>query len=219
MTFLALFDCDGTLVDSQANICEAMEHAFAATGLTPPPRNLIRRIVGLSVFEAASALAPDLDEVQRTALAEQYKLAFHGLRARGLIHEPLYDGIGDLLTRLTAGGWSLGVATGKSDRGLNNCLAHHGIADQFVTLQTADRHPSKPHPAMVKQAIDEAQSSPQSTVMIGDTSFDMIMGRNAGCRSIGVSWGYHPADELRAAGAWAIAETTEELGNILKEMR
>ncbi len=219
MTFLALFDCDGTLVDSQANICMAMEHAFAALGMLAPPRSQIRRIVGLSVFEAASALIPNADEEVRSALAEQYKSAFHALRQNGLIEEPLYAGMKELLDSLSAEGWALGVATGKSDRGLTNCLNHHGIYDQFVTLQTADRHPSKPHPAMVHQAIIDAQSEASRTAMIGDTSYDMQMGRSAGCRTIGVSWGYHPADELRATGADVIAETMEELKQYLDDMR
>ncbi len=219
MTFLALFDCDGTLVDSQANICMAMEHAFGALDMPAPPRERIRRIVGLSVFEAASALVPDADEALRSELAQQYKSAFHALRQRGLIEEPLYDGMKELLATLSVNGWALGVATGKSDRGLNNCLNHHGIFDQFVTLQTADRHPSKPHPAMVHQAISEAQSTAERTVMIGDTSYDMLMGRAAGCRTIGVSWGYHPIGELRAAGADVVAETMDELRHYLDDMR
>jgi phosphoglycolate phosphatase len=219
MTFLALFDCDGTLVDSQANICMAMEDAFAALELPAPPRSRIRRIVGLSVFEAASALIPDAARDVQTQLSEEYKSAFHALRHRGLIEEPLYDGMKELLDGLTANRWALGVATGKSDRGLNNCLNHHGIFDQFVTLQTADRHPSKPHPAMVHQAITEAQSTPERTAMIGDTTYDILMGRAAGCRTIGVSWGYHPVAELRAAGADAIAETMEELRHYLEVMR
>ncbi len=219
MTFLALFDCDGTLVDSQANICMAMEHAFDAVSLPPPPRDRIRRIVGLSVFEAASALIPDAAHDVQVELSEQYKTAFHALRRKGLIEEPLYAGMKELLSELSDDGWALGVATGKSDRGLNNCLNHHGIYDQFVTLQTADLHPSKPHPAMVHQAITEAQSTADRTAMIGDTTYDILMGRAAGCRTIGVSWGYHPVDELRAAGADAVAETMEELMALLGEMR
>jgi phosphoglycolate phosphatase len=219
MTYLALFDCDGTLVDSQANICMAMEHAFGALDLTPPPRDRIRRIVGLSVFEAASALIPDADEALQSELSEQYKSAFQNLRHQGLIEEPLYDGMKALLDALSGDGWALGVATGKSDRGLNNCLNHHGIYDQFITLQTADRHPSKPHPAMIHQAIADANSAPERTAMIGDTTYDILMGRAAGCRTIGVSWGYHPMDELHAAGADMVAETIDELQHYLEDMR
>lgn len=202
---LALFDCDGTLVDSQANICLAMEHSFEKSRLTPPDRHAIRRIVGLSVPQAIAALFPQGDTALHAVLAEDYKLAFHALRGRGLIDEPLFAGVLEAIEALDAAGWVLGVATGKSDRGLALCLEHHGIARRFVTLQTADRHPSKPHPAMVEAAMAEAGAVPQTTVMIGDTSFDMLMGRAANAHALGVAWGYHPADELTDAGAHRIA--------------
>jgi phosphoglycolate phosphatase len=219
MRHLALFDCDGTLVDSQANICMAMEQACGAIGIPVPPRSQIRRIVGLSVFEAASALIPDADIAVQTELASQYKTAFHNLRAAGKIDEPLYDGMKELLISLHTAGWQLGVATGKSDRGLALCLAHHGITDLFVTLQTADRHPSKPHPSMIEQAMVDAGSTPQTTVMIGDTSFDIGMGIAAGCKTIGVGWGYHAADELRDAGANMVANTMNELHTHIQGLR
>jgi phosphoglycolate phosphatase len=216
MNYLALFDCDGTLVDSQANICMAMEHAFAANAIAAPPRSDIRRIVGLSVFEAVCALMPDADEAAQSRMAEGYKQAFFDLRGQSLIEEPLYVGMPELLASLDSEGWMLGVATGKSDRGLERCLDHHGLREIFVSLQTADRHPSKPHPSMVHQAIADAGSAPERTVMIGDTTYDIHMGRAAGCRTIGVSWGYHPASELREAGADDVAETMEELAAMLK---
>src|SRR5690606_6858070 len=109
-------------------------------------------------------------------------------------------------------GWTLGVATGKSDRGLKGCLMTHGVFDLFDTLQTADRHPSKPHPSMLETAMAEAGAAPAETVMIGDTAYDMAMARAVGVRAIGVAWGYHAADELLAAGAEAVAETPAELG-------
>ncbi len=219
MNHLALFDCDGTLVDSQANICMAMEHAFSAIGAAAPPRDAIRRIVGLSVFEAACALMPAGDEAEQTRLAQAYKTSFHELRGRGLIEEPLYDGIADLIASLHRDGWKLGVATGKSDRGLERCLDYHGLSEMFITLQTADRHPSKPHPSMVHQAMLDAQATPETTVMIGDTTYDIHMGRAAGVRTIGVSWGYHPAGELAEAGADMVAQTMEELSQMLRVFR
>ncbi len=219
MNYLALFDCDGTLVDSQANICMAMEHAFAANSIVAPPRSDIRRIVGLSVFEAVCALMPNADEAVQSKMAEGYKQAFFDLRTQGLIEEPLYDGISELLTALGSEGWMLGVATGKSDRGLTRCLDNNGLREIFVSLQTADRHPSKPHPSMIHQAIADACSTPERTVMIGDTTYDIHMGRAAGCRTIGVSWGYHPVSELKEAGADDVAETMEELANMLRAMR
>jgi len=211
MNRLALFDCDGTLVDSQHNICLCIEDAFARAGLSPPSRSATRRVVGLSLVPAMRALLPDGEPALHTALAEDYRQAFQHLRGRGLIEEPVYAGMIEVITALQADGWQLGVATGKSDRGLALCLAHHGIVDRFVTLQTADRHPSKPHPSMVIQAMAEAGASPATTVMIGDTSFDMAMGVAAGTRALGVDWGYHEAVELHAAGAFAVVSTPAQL--------
>jgi phosphoglycolate phosphatase len=219
MSHLALFDCDGTLVDGQADHCNAMERAFSGAGLTALPRDVTRRVIGLSLLESMRVLAPREKEETHRTLVDGYKQAFGEMRGRGQISEPLYDGIVPLLHALEHSGWKLGVATGKSDRGLKNCLENHGIINKFVTLQTADRHPSKPHPAMVYQAIAEAGSSAQNTVMIGDTSFDIHMGRAAGCKTIGVNWGYHSAKELHEAGADRIAESIDELRVHLEEMR
>ena len=215
-TRLAVFDCDGTLADSQANICRAMETAYAGAGLVAPPRDAIRGIVGLSLVEAVAALAPEADAALHHRLAADYKAAFQHLRAAGeLAHEPLYDGLVAALDALAADGWLLGVATGKSDRGLALLLAHHGLTDRFVTLQTADRHPSKPHPSMLEQAMAEAGAAPHMTVMIGDTSYDMAMARAAGARAIGVTWGYHDEAVLRAAGAQAIVHACADLPALL----
>jgi phosphoglycolate phosphatase len=109
------------------------------------------------------------------------------------------------------------VATGKSDRGLERCLDHHGIKGLFVTLQTADRHPSKPHPSMVWQALADAGAEAADAVVIGDTVYDIHMGKAAGCRTIGVAWGYHPLDELSAAGADHLVETMEELMHAIEQ--
>ena len=216
---LAVFDCDGTLVDGQADVCAAMEAAFAAAGLAPPPRSATRRIVGLSLPEAMRRLHPAGGTEQHDALAAHYRDAYRERRAGGLIDEPLFDGMEGLLERLAADGWRLGVATGKSDRGLAHCLAAHGIAGHFVTLQTADRHPSKPHPAMLEAAIAAVGAAAGDTVMIGDTAYDMAMARAAGARAIGVAWGYHAADELIAAVAEAVAETAASLGDLLEATR
>jgi phosphoglycolate phosphatase len=211
-----LFDCDGTLVDSQHNICLAMEDAFARAGLAAPDRHQTRRVVGLSLLPAMQMMLPDALPELHVQLAEDYKLAFQRLRGRGLIEEPLFDGIAQALEDLAAAGWMLGVATGKSDRGLDHCLRHHGLVERFITLQTADRHPSKPHPSMIRQAMADAGAVPETTVMIGDTSFDMAMGVAAGTRALGVDWGYHPAEELRAAGAYHVATHARELEKALK---
>jgi len=217
MTRLAVFDCDGTLADGQANICRAMALAFADAGLPAPDPRAVRRIVGLSLPQAVARLAPTLDEAAHHDVAEGYKRHFRAMRTDGtLAEEPLFPGVVAALAALLDGGWRLGVATGKSDRGLALLLAHHGIARHFTTLQTADRHPSKPHPAMLLAALAEAGASPQASVMIGDTAFDMAMARAAGVRAVGVTWGYHGSDELIAAGADVLAHDAATLPQLLE---
>ena len=213
---LAVFDCDGTLVDGQADVCAAMDHAFAAQGLAAPDRHMTRRMVGLSLPEAMRKLLPAGDPAVHDALAAHYRDAYRARRTAGVLDEPLFEGIAALLERLRAAGWLLGVATGKSDRGLAHCLATHGIAEHFVTLQTADRHPSKPHPAMLDAAMAAVGAAPGETAMIGDTSYDMAMARAAGTRAIGVAWGYHPPAELIAAGALAMADDAAALFDLLE---
>ena len=216
MNRLAIFDCDGTLVDGQANICTAMAACFVEAGLPAPPRERTRQVVGLSLPEAMEAMLPEAEPALHRELAEAYKRSFHAMRRRGQIDEPLYDGIGDMLAMLEADGWLLGIATGKSDRGLRLCLEHHGLAARFCTLQTADRHPSKPHPSMIEAALAEAGAETAASVMIGDTSFDMMMAKQAGVTAIGVAWGYHPPEELLAAGADFIASSPSDLAALMK---
>ena len=214
---LAVFDCDGTLVDGQADVCWAMERAFTRAGLPAPSATAVRRIVGLSLPAAVRSLAPELSDDQNRNVTEYYRSSFRARREEGLLDEPLYDGIAAMLRNLHAAGWSLAVATGKSDRGLAACLATHGITDLFVSLQTADRHPSKPHPAMLEAALFEAGALPGQAVMIGDTSFDMLMARSIGVAAIGVGWGYHGTNELLASGASRVVETAAALAAALEE--
>lgn len=208
---LAVFDCDGTLVDGQASICEAMEAAFAAHALAAPSRSLIRRAVGLSLPQAIRQLLPESSGEQQQALTEAYKDAFRTARSEGRISQPLFPGIETTLRALHGAGWTLGVATGMSDRGLAHCLETNGITGLFVTLQTADRHPSKPHPAMLEEALFEAGALADEAVMIGDTAYDMQMAASAGTRAIGVDWGYHLPHELQAAGAEKVVGTPRDL--------
>ena len=216
MVKLAVFDCDGTLIDSQVNILRAMRQCFDRHGLTPPADHAVRRVVGLSLVETMQALLPDADRTTHIQLAQDYKGAFQRLRAdQSLDPEPLYAGIADLLDALRDDGWLLGVATGKSDRGLALALAHHGLSGHFVTLQTADRHPSKPHPAMLLAALEEAGAVADNAVIIGDTVFDIAMGGQAGVRAIGVDWGYHEAAELLDAGAVGVAIDAVELRRLI----
>ncbi|GGD57481.1 HAD-IA family hydrolase [Erythrobacter arachoides] len=212
---LAVFDCDGTLVDGQAAVCRAMASAFADTGHPPPPPAQVRRIVGLSLPQAVRRLDPALDEAALAATVAAYKEAFFAARQDGSLREPLFDGIADLLRHLHGHGWTLGVATGKSDRGLAATLATHSLGALFATLHTADRHPSKPDPAMLLAAMADAAAAPEQTVMIGDTVYDIEMAVAAGTRALGVAWGYHEEDELLAAGAEAVARDAAHLQELL----
>jgi phosphoglycolate phosphatase len=208
---LVVFDVDGTLVDSQANIIRAMTDTFDRHQLTVPGHHAIRRIVGLSLVEAMQALLPQADAGLHQSLAQDYKGAFQRLRGNGLVDEPLFPGARDAIAALLDAGHILGVATGKSDRGLALCLDHHGLLPLFTTLQTADRHPSKPHPAMLQAAMAEAGATPQDTIMVGDTAYDMAMACDAGALAIGVDWGYHDAHELIAAGAAQVLDQFDAL--------
>lgn len=212
---LAVFDCDGTLVDGQAAVCGAMDAAFARLGQPAPDHHQVRRIVGLSLPQAIRLLLPDAGEALRGEIDAAYRDAFRAARESGNLAEPLYAGIPETLAALARRDWLLGVATGKSARGLDHCLAMHGLSDAFVTLQTADSHPSKPHPAMLEAALAEAGCDAAQAVMIGDTQYDIAMACAAGVRAIGVDWGYHTADELFEAGADAVALTPAHLLELL----
>jgi phosphoglycolate phosphatase len=212
---LAIFDCDGTLTDGQAAVCRAMDTAFALAGLPAPDHRQVRRIVGLSLPQAVARLAPEAAEDRRVQAVDAYKQAFRAARLDGSLHEPLFDGVAELVAGLRTKGWILGVATGKSDRGLRATLEGHGLLDHFGTLQTADRHPSKPDPAMLLAAMAEACADPENTVMIGDTVYDMAAAKAAGASAIGVAWGYHEAQELLEAGARAVVRSARELEEML----
>lgn len=196
---LVLFDVDGTLADSQSAITAAMTAAFASVDLPVPPRDAILSIVGLSLPMAMAQLAPEAGPAVQDELVAGYKQAYKSAREQaGAGHSPLFPGARETLEALHAvPEYLLGVATGKSQRGLDALIAAHGL-ECFVTRQVADHHPSKPHPSMVLTALEETGVEPQHAVMIGDTSFDIDMGRAAGVTTIAVDWGYHPAERLAA---------------------
>lgn len=204
---LVIFDCDGTLIDSQHAIYGSMSQAFGALGLPAPSRTDVLGIVGLSLPEALAVLAPTESEAVRHELINAYKNGFVGVRARPDHQEALYDGISATVAALASRpDIVLGIATGKSKRGVARLLAQEGWEDHFLTIQTADDHPSKPHPSMLLQAMTETGAAPHEAIMIGDTTYDMEMALNAGVGAIGVSWGYHASERLRGAGAHAIVE-------------
>jgi phosphoglycolate phosphatase len=212
---LVVFDCDGTLVDSQHGIVACMAAAFAAEGHAAPAAAAVRRVIGLPLVECVARLGPALDAACHARIVDGYKEQFFILRQRGDHEEPLFPGALAALDAIAAHGAQLGIATGKGRRGLLAVLEQHGLAQRFVTLQTGDVGPGKPHPAMLERAMEETGCTSAETVMIGDTVFDMQMARNAGTRAIGVGWGYHDPAELRESGAHLLVESFAELAQAL----
>ncbi len=214
---LVIFDVDGTLVDSQATIVSAMTVAFAAVDHPLPPREALLGVVGLSLEMIFPILAPSASPATHAQMIAAYKHAYMTERAEvGVEHgTPFYPGARETLQALHAvPEILLGIATGKSRRGLDKLIEGHGLEGMFVTQQVADFHPSKPHPSMILQAMAEAGVGQADTVMIGDTSFDMEMAAAAGVQGIGVSWGYHGRDRLRAAQI--IVDDFTELAHVLE---
>lgn len=196
---LVVFDVDGTLVDSQAEILGAMAAAFTEHGLAVPQREAVLEIVGLSLPVAMAELVPEADPALQGVLVESYKRSYAAQRRAGATG-PLYPGMRALLDQLTQRDHLLmGLATGKSRRGLTGLIDHHDLGGLFVTQHCADDHPSKPHPSMLWAALSDAGVTPEDAVMIGDTRYDMEMGRAAGMATIGVTWGYHGPEALDAA--------------------
>ena len=216
---LVVFDCDGTLIDSQHMIVAAMGRAFEQHGLAPLPRSQVLGIVGLSLDEAIHALLPDLPDDARWSVRDAYKNAFFELRQIPELSEPLFPGAFDTLAHLASRtDVVLGVATGKSRKGLAHALSSHGLHDFFVTLQTADDAPSKPHPAMLLQAAQESGVAARDVILVGDTVYDVVMAKNAGATGIGVSWGYHEAAALHEAGADLVLNAFDELTPALERI-
>lgn len=214
---LAVFDCDGTLVDSQHAISSCMSDAFRHVGLTPPPIAHVRRVVGLPLAQAIEILVSN-DNAPIRDMVTAYSQSWHRMRAGGTLDEPLFDGTVELLSSLKSADWTLGVATGKSMRGLRQTLEHHGLEGLFATLQTADTARGKPDPEMLHLAMEETAADPSETVMIGDTTYDIEMAVAAGVRALGVAWGYHAPDDLMAAGAVTVFETVNELERYFKNL-
>ena len=211
---LVVFDVDGTLVDSQHHIHGAMAAAFEGAGLDPLPRETVLQIVGWSLPVAVARLAPDHDAAIQARIVEGYRAAF--MQARMVQAAPLYPGAVECLDSLAArDDILLALATGKSRRGVAAMIEAHGLGGRFVSMQTADDHPSKPHPGMLLTALADGGVDASDAVMVGDTSFDMEMARAAGMAGFGVAWGYHAPAALCASGAALVAADFMDLGQAL----
>lgn len=212
---LVVFDCDGTLVDSQHGIIAAATAAWAAHGLKAPDAAAVRQVVGLNLDEALAALAPDADPGLLARLVDAYRQAFFDLRRRPDHQEPLFPGIVDLLDALEQVGTLLGIATGKNLRGLTATLERHDLMHRFVTLQTPDTCRGKPHPEMVERALRDTGAEAANTYVVGDTTFDMQMAYNARVAGIGVGWGYHAPAALRGSGARHVLDSPLDFVEII----
>ena len=211
---LVIFDVDGTLVDSQNIIVAAQQATFTAHGLEPPSRERALSIVGLSLAEAFTALAGPKAPVAE--LVATYREVSAVLRRDPAHAEPLFPGAADTIAALRSRSDAvLGIATGNSQRGVARIIDSFGWQGVFASIQTADDAPSKPHPAMILQAMRETGAAPHETVMIGDSSFDMAMARAAGVAAVGVSWGFQPVAALNEAGAGTIVHSYAELDSFI----
>ena len=208
---LVVFDCDGTLVDSQQIIVDIMQATFESFGVARPEPVAVKELIGLTLEKTVLQLVPGLSVQQSNDIAERYRDIFHQRRRAGAITEPLYPHVVETIKHLDAVGCVLGIATGKGIKGLHHMLETHGLASYFTTLQTPDSAPGKPHPGMLENAMADTGARPVDTVLVGDTTFDMEMAGNAGVRAIGVDWGYHRPNALSAAGADVIISSLTAL--------
>lgn len=214
-----MFDMDGTLIDTHGLIAEQMASAFTVAGLAAPTSADVRHIIGLSLPVAIGRLAGTGDAAVIDRLVETYKGNYRASLERGPGREPLFPGAREALDRLlTQPDNLLGIATGKGSAGVNRILALHGLSDHFISVQTPDHNPSKPHPGMLLRAMSETGAEPHDVVMIGDTVFDIELAKAAGARSIAVGWGYHDRRDLLGAGADALIESFEELDAAVAEL-
>lgn len=207
---LAVFDIDGTLVDSRASIHAACGAAARRLGLPEPSYDRVRQIVGLELTKALHVLEPQLTQAELADYVAGFRQWFLDQYEAGH-EEPLFDGAVDHLRRLKRDGWRLAIATGQNRRGVARNLARDGWADLFLSSHCAEDGPGKPDPAMLIAAMRACDACPATTVMIGDTAHDHAMAANAGVPAYGVGWGFHTAEEQLAAGARLVATTFSDL--------
>jgi phosphoglycolate phosphatase len=190
---LLIFDWDGTLMDSAGVIVDSIQRACEDIGQPTPSERASRQIIGLGLFQALQTLLPNLLADDYPRLVERYRHHYLGRDA----HIPLFEGVASGIRQLHAGGFQLAVATGKSSVGLSRALEVSGLGACFAATRCADQTHSKPHPAMVLELIEELGADPATTLVIGDTSHDLLMASNAGVASLGVTYGAHEAGDLQ----------------------
>jgi phosphoglycolate phosphatase len=210
---LIVFDWDGTLLDSAGAIVACIQAAAADIGIMPPSEERARHVIGLGLHEALRYALPELEPDRHPELADRYR---HHYLSRD--HElPLFHGVAALVADLAANGYLLAVATGKSRKGLDRAFATSGLRDYFHASRCADECHSKPHPQMLDELMAELGVSPGLTLMIGDTTHDLEMARNAGVGALAVSYGAHPRDVLEELSPLHCAASTAELAEWLRQ--
>jgi phosphoglycolate phosphatase len=208
---LAVFDLDGTLIDSANTIVESVQACWDACGFPEVSPDQIRRIIGLPWEESIKALMPDAGEPEILKVRGYYDEVNRGVRPRPVRQEALFEGIADVLNELEAKGYLLAVVTSRNSRLLGKMLDRLGLDGRFVSLRTPDHGPGKPNPHLLLETMDLAGVRPEETAMIGDTTWDVMMAVNAKTSGIGVTWGVHEADELHEAGAHHVADAVADL--------
>jgi phosphoglycolate phosphatase len=204
---LIVFDWDGTLMDSAGAIVASIQAAARDLGLAPPPDERARHVIGLGLGEALRHALPELEDERHVELADRYR---HHYLAQD--HElTLFDGAEDLVRALGETGHLLAIATGKSRKGLDRALGHSGLGQLFQATRCADECHSKPHPQMLEELMDEFGVGPEATLMIGDTTHDLLMAKNAGTAAVGVVYGAHPPEVLAEAAPLHLARSIEDL--------
>lgn len=204
---LLIFDWDGTLMDSAGVIVDSIQRACEDIGLAAPSDRASRQIIGLGLVQALQTLLPDLLADDYPRLVERYRHHYLGRDA----DLPLFDGVASGIRDLYDSGFTLAVATGKSQLGLSRALDASGLGPWFAATRCADQTHSKPHPAMVLELIDELDADPVRTLVIGDTSHDLLMASNAGVASLGVTYGAHEAGDLHPHAPLALMDSFAEV--------
>jgi len=210
---LIVFDWDGTLMDSAAMIADSVQAAARDLGLEPPSDERARHIIGLGLVDALRHALPDLPEARYADLVERYRHHYLS-RDHALV---LFEGAAEVVRSLAGRGRLLGVATGKSRKGLDRALAHSGLGPFFHASRCADECHSKPHPQMLEELMDEFAVPPQATLMIGDTTHDLLMAQNAGVDAVAVDYGAHPRALLEDAGSLYCAGSVAALADWLAD--
>ena len=210
---LIVFDWDGTLMDSTATIVKCIQASAKDLGLPIPSREAASHVIGLGLGEALQIALPDVDPKYYPRMVERYR---HHYLSKD--HElTLFDGVPEMLQELSQQGYFLAVATGKSRVGLNRSLNAAGLLSTFDATRCADETFSKPHPAMLQELTRELGQDLRRTVMIGDTTHDLMMAQNAGASGIAVEYGAHPIEQLQACNPIYSARSVPNLHQWLNE--